>query len=43
MEVSDARLQLNNAKINKAYAYYDLAVSYAVLMKALGRDIKPMN
>jgi len=43
LEVSDARLQLNNAKINKAYAYYDLAVSYAVLLNALGRDIKPMK
>jgi outer membrane protein TolC len=43
LEVSDARLQLNNAKINRANAYYDLAVSYAELLKALGRDIKPMK
>jgi outer membrane protein len=43
LEVSDARLQLQLAENNKATAFYDLAVSYARLMRALGRDLKPLN
>jgi outer membrane protein TolC len=43
LEVSDARLQLQIAEINKATAFYDLAVSYAKLMRALGRDPEPLN
>jgi len=43
LEVSDARLQLQIAEINKATAFYDLAVSYAKLMRALGRDTEPIK
>ena len=43
LEVSDARLQLRVAENNKATAFYDLAVSYAGLMRALGRDLEPVN
>lgn len=43
LEVSDARLQLQIAEINKATAFYDLAVSYAKLMRALGRDPEPLK
>jgi outer membrane protein TolC len=43
LEVSDARLQLQIAEINRATAFYDLAVSYAKLMRALGRDPEPLN
>jgi outer membrane protein TolC len=43
LELSDARLQLRLAEINKATAFYDLAVSYAMLMRALGRELEPLN
>ena len=43
LEVSDARLQLQLAEINKAMAFYDLAVGYAKLMRALGRDLEPIK
>lgn len=43
LEVSDARLQLQIAEINKATAFYDLAVGYARLMRALGRDLEPIK
>jgi outer membrane protein TolC len=43
LEVSDARLQLQIAEINKATAFYDLAVSYAKLMRALGRNPEPLR
>ncbi len=43
LEVSDARLQLQLAEINKATAFYDLAVGYAKLMRALGRDLEPIK
>jgi len=43
LEVSDARLQLQLAEINKATAFYDLAVGYAKLMRALGRDLEPIR
>lgn len=43
LEVSDARLQLQIAEINKATAFYDLAVGYAKLMRALGRDLEPIK
>jgi outer membrane protein len=41
LEVSDARLSLSQAEINRAVAYHDLAVSYANLLRSLGRDINP--
>jgi hypothetical protein len=31
------------AEINKAVAFHDLAVSYAAIMRALGRDIVAVN
>ncbi len=43
LEVSDARLAFARAEINRAVALHDLAVSYAALMRALGRDIGPVN
>lgn len=43
LEVSDARLALAEAEINRAMAFHDLAVSYAALMRALGREIEPFN
>jgi len=43
LEVADARLSLSLAEINKAVAFHDLAVSYAALMRALGRDIIAVN
>ena len=43
LEVSDARLQLQLAEINKATAFYNLAVGYANLMRALGRDLEPVK
>ncbi|UCC80129.1 MAG: TolC family protein [Candidatus Zixiibacteriota bacterium] len=43
LEVSDARLQLQLAEINNATAFYDLAVGYAKLMRALGRDLEPIR
>ncbi len=43
LEVSDARLALAEAEINGAMAFHDLAVSYAALMRALGREIEPVN
>lgn len=43
LEVADARLQLRLAENNKSTAFYDLAVSYAMLMRALGRDLEPIN
>lgn len=43
LEVSDARLQLQLAEINRATAFYDLAVSYAKLMRALGRELEPVQ
>jgi outer membrane protein TolC len=43
LEVSDARLALAKAEINRAIAFHDLAVGYAALMRALGRDIEPVN
>jgi outer membrane protein TolC len=43
LEVSDARLALAKAEINKAVAFHDMAVSYAALTRALGRDIEPVN
>ena len=41
LEVSDARLSLSQAEINRAVAFHDLAVSYANLLRSLGRDINP--
>ena len=41
LEVADARLSLSVAEINKASAYHDLAISYAALLRSLGRDINP--
>jgi outer membrane protein TolC len=41
LEVSDARLSLSQAEINRAVAFHDLAVSYAALLRSLGRDINP--
>lgn len=41
LEVSDARLSLARAEINRAVAFHDLAVSYAALMRSLGREIEP--
>ncbi len=41
LEISDARLSLSQAEINRAVAFHDLAVSYAVLLRSLGRDINP--
>lgn len=41
LEVADARLSLSMAEINKAVAFHDLAVSYAAVLKALGREINP--
>jgi len=38
LELSDARLALSRAEINKAVAFHDLAVSYAAMIRALGRD-----
>jgi HAE1 family hydrophobic/amphiphilic exporter-1 len=43
LEVSDARLAHAKAEINRAVALHDLAVSYAALMRAMGRDIGPAN
>lgn len=43
LEVSDARLALAKSEINRAVALHDLAVSYAALMRAMGRDIGPVN
>lgn len=43
LEVSDARLALAEAEINRAMAFHDLAVSYAALMRSLGREIEPVN
>ncbi len=43
LEVSDARLQLQRSKINKATAFYDLALSYSMLMRALGRELDPLK
>ena len=43
LEVADARLSLSMAEINRAVAFHDLAVSYAALMRALGRDINTGN
>ncbi len=43
LEVSDARLALAKAEINRAVAFHDMAVSYATLIRALGRDIEPVN
>jgi len=39
LELSDARLALSRAEINRAVAFHDLAISYAALLQALGRDI----
>ena len=41
LEVADARLSLSVAEINRATAYHDLAISYAALLRSLGRDINP--
>jgi outer membrane protein TolC len=41
LEVSDARLSLARAEINRAVAFHDLAVSYAALLRAMGREIEP--
>lgn len=41
LEVSDARLSLSQAEINRAVAFHDLAISYAALLRSLGRDINP--
>jgi outer membrane protein len=41
LEVADARLSLSQAEINRAVAFHDLAVSYAALLRSLGRDINP--
>ncbi|HBZ01798.1 MAG TPA: hypothetical protein DEO84_10810 [candidate division Zixibacteria bacterium] len=41
LEISDARLSLSQAEINRAVAFHDLAVSYAALLRSLGRDINP--
>jgi outer membrane protein TolC len=41
LEVSDARLSLSQAEINRAVAFHDLAVSYAALLRSLGREINP--
>lgn len=41
LEVTDARLSLSVAEINKAVAFHDLAVSYAALLRSLGREINP--
>jgi len=41
LEVADARLSLSVAEINRASAYHDLAISYAALLRSLGRDINP--
>ncbi len=43
LELSDARLQLQIAKINSATAFYDLAISYSMLMRALGRELEPLR
>jgi outer membrane protein TolC len=43
LEVSDARLALARAEINRAVAFHDLAVSYASLLRAFGRDIEPVK
>ena len=43
LEVSDARLALARAEINKAMAFHDLATGYASLLRALGREIKPVE
>ncbi len=40
LEVADARLSLSSAEINRAMAFHDLAVSYALLMRSLGREIE---
>ncbi len=41
LEVSDARLALARAEINRAMAFHDLATGYAALLKSLGREIVP--
>jgi len=41
LEVSDARLSLARAEINRALAFHDLATSYASLLRSLGRDVEP--
>jgi outer membrane protein TolC len=41
LEVADARLSLSVAEINRATAYHDLAISYAALLRSLGREINP--
>jgi outer membrane protein len=41
LEISDARLSLSQAEINRAVAFHDLAVSYAALLRSLGREINP--
>jgi outer membrane protein len=41
LEVADARLSLSQAEINRAVAFHDLAVGYAVLLRSLGREINP--
>lgn len=43
LEVSDARLSLARAEINRAMAFHDLAISYAALLRALGREIEPAS
>ncbi len=43
LEFSDARLSLSMAEINKAVAFHDLAVNYVALMRALGRELEPVN
>lgn len=43
LEVSDARLALARAEINKAMAFHDFATGYASLLRALGREIKPVE
>lgn len=41
IEVSDARLSLARAEINRAVAFHDLATGYASLLRALGREVEP--
>jgi outer membrane protein len=41
LEISDARLSLSQAEINRAVAFHDLAVGYAALLRSLGREINP--
>ncbi|MEE9554849.1 MAG: TolC family protein [candidate division Zixibacteria bacterium] len=43
LEVSDARLALARAEINRAMAFHDLAIGYASLLRALGREVIPVK